>query len=31
MPDYRFALKNSLGLPPVMKFDWDVIQKKLNA
>lgn len=31
MPDHRFALKNSLGLPPVMKFDWSKIEAKLNA
>ena len=29
MPDYRFQLKNSLGLPPVFTFSWDLIAKKL--
>jgi len=29
MPDSKFALKNSLGLPPLMKFNWDLIASKL--
>jgi hypothetical protein len=29
MPDYRFQLKNSLNLPPVFKFSWDVIAQAL--
>ena len=29
MPDRKFALKNSLGLPPVFKFDWNLIKSKL--
>jgi KaiC/GvpD/RAD55 family RecA-like ATPase len=31
MPDHRYQLKNSLGLPPVMKFDWKTIEEKLNT
>jgi hypothetical protein len=31
MPDYRYQLKNSLGLPPLMSFDWALIESKLNA
>jgi AAA domain len=30
MPDYRYALKNSLSLPPVFKFDWALIEARLN-
>lgn len=30
MPDHRFNLKNSLGLPPVFEFDWNLIQAKLD-
>lgn len=30
MPDYRFALKNSFGLPPLFEFDWKLIEGKLN-
>lgn len=30
MPDHKFQLKNSLGLPPVMEFDWNKIQEKLE-
>lgn len=29
MPDRRYALKNSLGLPPLFKFNWDLIKSKL--
>jgi hypothetical protein len=29
MPDAKYALKNSLGLPPLMKFNWDFIHSKL--
>lgn len=29
MPDHRFQLKNSLGLPPSFKFDWPAIEAKL--
>jgi hypothetical protein len=31
MPDHRFQLKNSLGLPPLFKFDWKTIETKLNS
>jgi hypothetical protein len=31
MPDHRYALKNSLSLPPVFKFDWGLIEAKLNG
>jgi AAA domain len=31
MPDHKFALKNSLGLPPVFKFNWSAIEAKLNS
>ena len=30
MPDYQFKLGNSLGLPPVFEFNWDMIQAKLD-
>jgi AAA domain len=30
MPDYRYQLKNSLGLPPLFAFDWKLIESKLN-
>lgn len=29
MPDHRFDLKNSRGLPPVFEFNWDTIAKTL--
>jgi len=31
MPNFRFALKNSLGLPPLFKFDWPTIAAKLSS
>lgn len=31
MPDYRFQLKNSFGLPPLFEFDWKLIQQKLEG
>lgn len=31
MPDYRFVLKNSFGLPPTFEFDWKLIEDKLNG
>jgi AAA domain len=31
MPDPKFNLKNSLGLPPIFKFNWEVIAKKLAS
>jgi DNA polymerase III delta prime subunit len=31
MPDYRFALKNSFGLPPIFEFDWKLIEAKLKG
>jgi hypothetical protein len=30
-PDYRYELKNSFSLPATFKFDWKVIEEKLNA
>lgn len=30
MPDNRFALKNSLGLPPLFHFDWKKIEEGLK-
>lgn len=30
MPSYRYQLKNSLGLPPVFRFDWTMIETKLK-
>ena len=30
MPDTRFVLKNSLGLPPTFEFKWETIAAKLN-
>lgn len=30
MPDTKFALKNSLGLPPIMQFNWKLIEEKLK-
>lgn len=30
-PNFRFALKNSCGLPPVFQFDWSVIAKALEG
>jgi len=30
MPDYRYNLKNSFGLPPLFEFDWNLIQSKLT-
>ena len=30
MPDFRYQLKNSLDLPPIMKFDWKQIADKLK-
>lgn len=29
-PDFRYELKNSFGLPPTFKFNWDTIQKALD-
>lgn len=31
MPDHRFQLKNSLGLPPVFEFDWKLVEQKLKG
>lgn len=31
MPDYRFNLKNSFGLPPLFEFDWKLIEAKLKG
>lgn len=31
MPDFRYELKNSLGLPPLFDFNWQTIQAKLNS
>lgn len=31
MPDFRYALKNSLSLPPIFKFDWKLIEGKLSS
>lgn len=31
MPDYRYQLKNSLSLPPIFKFDWQMVQSRLAA
>ena len=31
MPDFRYQLKNSLSLPPIFKFDWNLIQERLAA
>ena len=28
MPDFRYQLKNSLSLPPIFKFDWNLIKAK---
>jgi nucleoside-triphosphatase THEP1 len=30
MPDHKFNLKNSLGLPAVFKFDWKIVESKLS-
>lgn len=30
MPNFQFKLGNSLGLPPVFKFDWKVIQERID-
>jgi hypothetical protein len=30
MPDHKFNLKNSLGLPPMFKFNWSLIEEKLK-
>ena len=30
MPNFRFALKNSLALPALFKFDWPTIEAKLS-
>ena len=30
MPSYRYNLKNSLGLPPLFRFDWKTIEGKLS-
>ena len=30
MPDARYVLKNSMGLPPVFEFDWKIIEEKLK-
>lgn len=30
MPDHRYQLKNSFGLPPMFEFDWSVIEGKLK-
>lgn len=29
MPEYKYELKNTLGLPPVFKFNWKQIEDKL--
>lgn len=31
MPDEKFELKNSLGLPPIFEFNWDTIAQKLKG
>lgn len=31
MPDYRFQLKNSFGLPALFEFDWKLIEAKLKG
>lgn len=31
MPDWKFQLKNSLGLPPVFEFSWAEIERRLTA
>ncbi len=31
MPDFRYQLKNSLGLPPTFEFSWPLIQQHLNG
>jgi hypothetical protein len=31
MPDFRYQLKNSLSLPPIFKFDWNLIEQRLAA
>lgn len=30
MPEFKYELKNSLGLPPVFEFDWATIENKLK-
>jgi hypothetical protein len=30
MPEYKFELKNSLGLPPLFEFNWQTIEEKLK-
>lgn len=31
MPDYQYELKNSLGLPPKFKFDWNLVVERLKG
>jgi hypothetical protein len=31
MPDFRYALKNSLSLPPLFRFDWKLVEERLAA
>lgn len=31
MPEYRYELKNTLGLPPTFEFKWETIQKQLDV
>ena len=31
MPDFRYQLKNSLSLPPIFRFDWNLIEQRLAA
>ena len=31
MPDHRYALKNSLGLPPLFKFSWSKVRKSWST
>lgn len=30
MPEYRYELKNTLGLPPIFEFNWNLIAEKLK-
>ena len=31
MPDFRYQLKNSMGLPPLFTFNWKAIEDKLKS
>jgi hypothetical protein len=31
MPEYRYELKNTLGVPPTFEFKWETIQKQLDV